>query len=172
MAEEGNENQAAQKKVPLKMFLIFSVVLMIEGVAISLVFLLSSGPEPVKADGAAMDLEALAEQPVEVLVIADKFQNTRTGRSYLYDTEVYIVIRQKYQEDVESDIETKRAQITADIATIFRRAEPAHLREFELATLRRQIEAALKNRLKPAEDNTSVIEEVLIGKCTEIRADF
>lgn len=179
MAEETKDAQTPaegaaeepKKKLPIKTVAIMGVVLALEAVAISAAFMLAGGPATVHADAAAHDEAAAAEQPVELLVAADKYQNTRTGRPYLYDTEIYVVTKVKHQEDMELKIETMGAQISTDIATIFRRAEPAHLLEPELSTLTRQINAALDNRLGFDEDGKPFVDEVLIKKCMQFRAD-
>src|SRR5690606_26829584 len=121
--------------------------LLLEGGAIAGAFFLTSGPAKVHADPTAQDEAAMAEQPVEEQVLEERFQNTRTGRTYLYDTQIYIMVKRKNQEQTRSLLKEKSAQVSADVTTIFRRAEPAHLLEPSLATLTRQIKAALDNRL-------------------------
>lgn len=173
MAED--ENQAAEAPkggFPIKTIAAVAVVVILEAVVIVGVFLLNSGPEPAGADPLAQDAMAMAEQPAEVLVIAEKFQNTRTGRAYLYDTEVYVVCKSKHVSTIESRLETYRAQIGADLAVLFRRAEPSYLLEPDLSTLRRQIHAALDERIgQDEETGKSYIDEVLIPKCTQFRSD-
>ena len=178
MAEEKNndapapaDGPAEKKGLPIKAIIAVLVVLLIEGAAISAAFLMAGGPQEVKADAAAVDLAAQAEQPVEVLVIADKFQNTRSGRSYIYDTEVYIVVRRKHEADVTETIENMNARISTDIAEIFRKAAHTHLLEPELSTLRRQISAALTDRLQYDEEDNPLVMEVVIPKCKQYRAD-
>ncbi|QDU72165.1 hypothetical protein [Mucisphaera calidilacus] len=168
------ETQAAPPKggLPIKTLAAVAVVVIIEAVVIIGVFMLNSGPEQVAADELATDVVAMAEQPAELLVIAEKFQNTRTGRAYLYDTEVYIVCKSKFLGTLESRLETNRAQISSDLAFLFRRAEPSFLLEPDLSTLRRQIHAVLDSRLGKDEDSgKSYIDEVLIPKCTQFRSD-
>ncbi|MEO0586086.1 MAG: hypothetical protein AAF078_00440, partial [Planctomycetota bacterium] len=108
--------ETPKKGLPIKTIAAVAVVLVIEAVAISAVFLLAQGPEPVQADPAAIDAAAEGERPVEYMVVADKFQNTRTGRAYLYDTEVYIVVKTKHLDDVADLVERMRARISTDIA--------------------------------------------------------
>ena len=170
--EQTTEQTQGGRKLPLKTALILAAVLLIEGAAISGAFLLSRGPTPVQAEEAPGHAAALAEQPVEVLLVAEKFQNTRTGRPYLYDTEIYIVIRQKDQERIEARIEAMRAQITTSLATIFRRAEPSYLLEPELSTLTRQIQADLDEQLGRDEEGEPYVQEVLIKKCMQFRSDL
>jgi flagellar basal body-associated protein FliL len=175
MAEEKKENQPEQpqKKMPIKAMLILLAVLLIEGLAITAVFTFAGGPAKVQADPAAVDLAAEAKKPVELLVVSDKFANNRVGRTYLYDSEIYVVLRKKDEEATKAKIETMQAQISTDIAMIIRRAEPAHLNEPTLATLTRQIKASLDERLgKDEETGEPTVEQVLIKKWVPFRADL
>ena len=174
MAEqaETNNKQAPKQKVSLKTLLILVAVLTLEAGVIVGLFLLMGGPTEVRADLAAEDEAARAEQPVEVPVISDRFQNTRTGRSYLFEADIYVIVQQRHREHVEQSLERMNAQVTSDIATIFRRAEPAHLSEHELATLKRQIQAALDERLGYDEDGEPYVQDALIGRLTRHRGDM
>lgn len=179
MADEKNKDAApasqegAKKKLPIKTLIVLLAALLIEGAAITAVFMFAKGPEPIRADaGLAEDL-AGEEKQVEVLVIAEKFQNTRTGRSYLYDTEVYVLIRKKYMDDVEASIEGMQAQISTELATIFRRAEPSYLMEPNLATLTRQVGAVVVDKLgTDSVTDEPYVQGTLIKKCIRIRADM
>ncbi|MEZ6190842.1 MAG: hypothetical protein R3C45_06065, partial [Phycisphaerales bacterium] len=146
--------------------------LLIEGVAIAAVFMIAKGPEPIQADAALSDELASAEKPVEVLVIQEKFQNTRTGRSYLYDTEIYVIIRNKHMDKVDETIQSMQAQLSTEIATIFRRAEPAYMMEPDLATLSRQVGAVLVQKLGVDSEGEPYVMGTLIKKCIRIRADM
>ena len=170
--ETNEQTQAPKKGLPIKTILVLAVVLLIEGVAISAAFLLAGGPAEVKADGAAIDEAAMLEMPTEVVVADGKFQNTRSGRSYLYDTEVWIVIKKKNRELVEQTLESSKAQIGTDISRIFRRAEPAYLIEPELSTLTRQVRAALDERIGHDGEGEAIILEVLIPECKRYRSDL
>lgn len=171
-APKSNEAAPVKKRLPLKTLLVLAAVLLVEAAAISAAFLLHGGPSSVKGDATIEDLAAVLEQPVEELVVQDKFQNTKSGRTFLYDTEIYIVIRRKHQKEVQEQLKAMSAQITTDIAMIFRRADPAHLLEPTLATITRQINAALDERLGVDEHGKSRVEQVLIRKCIQYRADL
>lgn len=171
-AEAKPAEQANEKKLPIKTIGIMAAVLLIEGAIISAAFLFAGKPSDVKGDTAAIDAQAENEKPIEVLVVAEKFQNAKSGRTYLYDTEIYIVIRKKHQEKLAEQMEQMQASITTDISTIFRRAEPTHLLEPTLATITRQISASLEKRLGPDEEGKSRIDEVLIRKCNQFRSDM
>jgi flagellar basal body-associated protein FliL len=175
MADETPKDEAqapAKKALPIKTILILVVALLIEGVAITGAFLLSKGPETIKADASLPDELADMEKEVEVLVIADKFQNTRTGRSYLYDTEIYVMIRNKNVEIVDETIQSRQAQLSTEIATIFRRAEPSYLMDPDLATLTRQVAAVVTDKIGLDSDSEPFVIGTLIKKCIRIRADM
>lgn len=181
MAEQDKKAEAAapeaaagKKKFPMKALVILLAVVLIEGIAISTAFMVSGKPAEVSAAPGAEKDEALKlEQPIEELVVSDKFQNTRTGRTYLYDTEVYIVVKQRHLEQAKVILEAKKAQIRQDIRTIISRAEPAQLLEPTLATLTRQFQAALDEKLgRDAQEGKPLIEKVLITKCTQFRVDM
>lgn len=173
MAEETpNADAPAKKKLPIKMVAVMAVMLLIEGAAIVGIFMFAGGPDEVKADSVATSLETQGELPAEVLVIAEKFQNTRTGRAYVYDTEIWIVVKTKNKGKAEMAMESMTAQLNTDIAQIFRKAEPTHLLEPELSTLTRQIQSKLDERFGVDEDAQPVIQQVLIPKCEQYRADL
>jgi len=172
MADDAENPTEPKKKLPVKTLLILASILVIEAMVITGVFLAIGKPADVIADGAVLDEAAMAEEPVETLVIADKFPNTKRGRTFIYDTEVYIVVRNKYLGEIEGKLASKAAQIGADIRTIISRAEPNHLLEPTLATLKRQINAALDERLGRDEEGQSRVEQVVVTKFTQFRADL
>lgn len=108
---------------------------------------------------------------VELLVAKDQFPNQRTGRTYLYDTEIYITVKKKESDKLKKQVEAMQATLATDIAVVFRRAEPAQLLEPTLATLTRQIKAAMDQRLGKDADGQPVVHEVLIRKCIQFRTD-
>ena len=169
-------------------------VLLIEAVVIVAMFVFSGGPDTASASPGEPDAMAEMEMPAEIMVAKGKFQNTASGRNLMYDTEIYIVVKKKYQERVEAQVEAMKAVIMRDITIIFRRATPSQLREQELATLTRQVRADLNTRFGNApEDPVSdaakpmdggedgdpkdagpepLIQEVLIAKCMEFASDY
>ena len=170
-AAEKPAEAAPKKGMPMKTILIMVVVLIIEGLAISGAFMFSGKPAAVHAEGLAKDAAADGLVPVEKLVIADKFQNNRSGKTYLYDTEIWIVVQKRNEDKVDEQLEAMSAQIASDIATIFRRAEPAHLLEPTLATITRQIMASLDDRIGRDAESKSLVQEVLMKKCIQYRVD-
>jgi flagellar basal body-associated protein FliL len=163
MAEK-NENQQKRSVSPLMTILALAVVLLAQVGVVGGAYWLWGGPSQVKADSAAADEAAKAQQPTEVLVVADRFQNTRSGRTYLYDTEIYIVTENQHEEHAKERFEKRRAQVVTEIATIIRRDEPSYFKEPELSTLTRQVRAALNEVLGKTEEGETYIDKVLIKK--------
>ncbi|MEO1237481.1 MAG: hypothetical protein AAFX76_11900 [Planctomycetota bacterium] len=171
-AAPGSEGGEKKKGLPLMPIIAVMAVLLIEAAVIVALFMFSGGASEVKAEPGTADLLAAGEEPAEVLVIAGKFQNTKSGRSFMYDTEIYVVVKQKNFDFVSERKESMHASITKDVTTIFRRAEPSHLREQELSTLTRQVAAALESRFGEDESGEPYIQQVLITKCMEFASDY
>ena len=166
---EKNEDSTSKHKLPVKTVAVIGAVLLIEGFAIAGAFLLAGGPAEIKADGALDGIVEDGEKSVEIVVVADKFPNARQGRVFIYDTEIYIVIKKKNQEEIESELKGKSAQISTEIRTIFARADPNHLLSADLSTLSRQIKAVLETVLGPDDEGKSRVDRVLVRKCTQYR---
>lgn len=171
-AQAAGGEEAKKKRLPLMPIIAVAAVLLVEAAVIVGLFMFSGGPSEVKAEPGVADALAMGEEPAEVLILAGKFQNTKSGRSFMYDTEIYIKTKQKHYDYLTEKKDAMQATITKDITTIFRRAEPSHLREQELATLTRQIAAALENRLGEDENGEPYVSEVLITKCMEFASDY
>ena len=170
-AAEGGEEK--KKGLPLVPIIAVAAVLFLEAAVIVALFMFSGGPSEVKAEPGVADEIAQGEEPAEVLVVAEKFPNGKSGRNFLYDTEIYVVVKNRNLEMIEEKKEQMQASVKRDIFTIFRRAEPSHLREQELSTLTRQITSALQSRFGNEEESGEpFIQEVLITKCMEFAADY
>lgn len=173
-AEAGKPAEAApKKKFSMKLMLMLGGVLLLEVVTVMVAFSMAGGPKPVSADHAdAHKMVDDSNNEAEELVIEDRFANSRRGDVYLYDTQIFVVVRKKHQEKVKSDLKTMAAQVHTDILTIFRRADPSFMHEDELQTLSRQIKSALDSRLGRDGEGQPIVQRVLITRCTEYRVDF
>ena len=156
----------------LRVVLLVAVVLLLEGGTIAVTILLSRSPQSAAAKGLEADLLTEQNRLVEVLVVRDNFVNQRQGHTFLYDTEIFITVRKKDSEQTRARLDAMQAQLTTEIGTVFRRAEPAVLQEFELATLTRQIKAVLDDRMGMDAEGKPLVQDVFIRKCIGIRADL
>ena len=158
--------------MPLKILMVLGAVVVIEAVVICGIFWMAGPPgNAVGADLGGADAIDEGEQLVEVVVVTDKFQNTQSGVAYQYDTEVYIVIARKHEGDVTESLEAMQKQIETDIATLFRKAQPAQLEEPELSTMTRQIQSLLDEWIG-YDEGEAIVQKVLIRKCDRFRVDL
>ncbi len=173
MAEQANtEEQSAEKKkrFPLKTILILAGVLVLEVATVVVVFALKPMPPDVIADSTIVK-DGGEEEQIEELLVEEKFSNLLRGETIIYDTQIYITIRRKHQETARGQIDMNQARISSDISTIIARAQPAHFAEPTKATLKRQIKAAVDQRLDVDLDDNPIVEEVHIIKLIPYKAD-
>lgn len=158
---------------PLKALAILVAILVLEGATIGVTMWLS-GPSDARGEGPTAEQQEDENELVELEVVREKFPNLRTGRQILYDMEIFITVRKgdNKEDRVKERLESRRAQIVMEVSTIIRRAEPEYFNEPTLATLRRQVKSVLDERLGETEEGESVVQEVLITRCTPFRADF
>ena len=175
MAEEEakNEQAPAKKKLPVKMLIILAVVMVAEGVIFGAgYFIFGDKPPTVQAEGLVPDDKAAEFELVEVLLIGDKFQNTRQGaQAYLYDATIYVVIQQRHRAYVETEIEDQMARISQEATEVFARAEPAQLNEPDRLTLKRQILDKCKDRFGDDADGEPYVRDVVISNWKRFSTD-
>lgn len=175
MAEEENNNGEAptKKKLPMKIIVILAVVMVVEGVIFSAgYFVFGDKPPTVEAQGLDTDDKAAEFELVEVLLIGDKFQNTRQGaQAYLYDATIYVVVQERHRAHVETEIEDQVARISQEVTEIFARAEPAQLNEPDRLTLKRQILDRCKERFGDDADTEPYVRDVVISNWKRFSTD-
>lgn len=167
---EAPPQPAAKGGSALKTVLIVAVVLLLEGGTIIGTMMLSGGPPQVKGQGLQSDLEAELNKLVEIPLVDEKFLNMKTGRTMIYDMEVFITVRKKDSEQAKKQVESSAAQIKTAISTIVRQSEPTHFMEPTLATLTRQIQALMDERLGTDAEEQPILRDVLITRCIQLRA--
>ncbi len=176
MAEEENNSVAppAKKKLPMKMIIILAVVMVVEGAIIGGGVVLF-GPEPptAQAEGLTPDVKAAEFEEVELLLIGDKFQNTRQGaQAYLYDATIYVLVQRRHSAHVETEIEENMNRISQEITEIFSRAEPAQLNEPNRLTLKRQILDRCQERFGDDADSEPYVRDVVISNWKRFSTDL
>lgn len=176
MAEEQTQTDQAQgkKRLPKKMLIVIAIVMVVEGALFGAGFILfGDKPPEVSAEGLTEDVLADGLEPVEVLLVGDKFQNTRQGaQAYLYDATIYLVVRRKDQGHVESMIESDMARISEEVTEIFARAEPAQLDEPDRHTLKRQIKERCQKRFGDDPEGEPYVQDVVISNWKRFSADL
>lgn len=176
MAEETNNNEqgAAKKKLPMKMIIVLAVVMVVEGLIIGGgILLFGDDPPSVQAEGLDKNDKASEFELVEVLLIGDKFQNTRQGaQAYLYDATIYVVVQERHRAIIETEIEDQMARISQEVTEVFARAEPAQLNEPDRLTLKRQILDRCKKRFGDDADSEPYVRDVVISNWKRFSTDL
>lgn len=183
--DDAEEGGGKKKKLPMTAIVV-AVVMVVEAVILGGAFMvLGGGPKGAQAEELAEDPDAQDEQFVELLLISDKFQNTRQGaQAYLYDATIYVVVREKNRGHMEGGggeddeggevgaIERLTARISEDVNQIFARAEPAQLNEPERQSLKRLIQAACDERFGKDADGDPYVVDVIISNWKRFSSDI
>ena len=175
MADEENKSeQASGKKMPKKMLIIIAIVMLVEGALFGAgIMLFGESPPSVEAKGLEADSKAEQFEKIEVLLIGDKFQNTKHGvQAYLYDATIYIVVERRHQEHIESLIQSNMARISEEVTEIFARAEPVQLDEADRLTLKRQILDKCVERFGESAESEPYVKGVVISNWKRFSADL
>ena len=172
--EANNSGNAAKKKLPMKLIIIIAVVMIVEGALFGAIYFVFGEKPPAVSAQTKLEEDAQAEKldEVEVLLIGDKFQNTRQGaQSYLYDATIYVVVLRRDQEFIQKQIEENPGRISEEITEIFARAEPAQLNEPDKLTLKRQIKERCEKRFGRDEEQKPYVRDVVISNWKRFSAD-
>ena len=166
--EGAEESKGGSKKV----LLIVMAIMVLETLGVG-AFLMMSGKAPSTAEATVVtDSPDSPDALVEVQVVADRFQNMHTGRVWQWDTEVYIQVRRKDQERVTAELERRKAEITAGVGELIRKATHTQLREPELQTLKRKLVVYFEEVFGVDADNRPRAVDVLIPKMRGAPSDF
>jgi flagellar basal body-associated protein FliL len=109
---------------------------------------------------------------VEIPVVEFRAPNKQSGRTFLYDVNLFVVVKEANAEHVKTVFKDRDATVKDRIRTIIAQCDPEKLgggSEPGLETLRRQIKYQLDEILGGGE---SQIEEVLVARCIPFRADY
>jgi hypothetical protein len=184
-APEADASAKPAKSGALKTVILLVVVMILEGAAIVGTMSMGGGPKEANAElthgagggghgggghggghGEAGAVDPMAI--VELQVASGKYPNLRTGRSLLYDTEVYLTVHKKDEENTKKILESSKAQIAMEIVSIMRKGEPSFFQEATLTTLRRQFKAVLDEKIGKDAKGEPIVQDVLITKCTPL----
>jgi hypothetical protein len=163
---------SAKKKPPLKVMGVVAGLMLAEAAGVY-VFVSLTGPRAQSASAEVHGADdASSREAVEIELVNDKFQNLQSGHVWMWDIQIVLKVKKKYEAFVEGELTKRSAEITEGVGQIIRRAQHNHLREPDLTTINRQITAYLAKAIEadPA-DGSSRIERVLIPKCKGMQID-
>jgi flagellar basal body-associated protein FliL len=122
-------------------------------------------------EGAAGDKSGpAADTNVEIQLLESRFPNKQSGRTFLYDVDMYVSVKADKQDDVKKMIADRDALIKDRVRTIIAQLDPEKLgggSEPGLETLRRQVKYQLDEILGDGN-----VEEVLVPRCIPFRTDY
>jgi len=160
-AEAEKTEEPKAKSINFKMVVIVASILLVEAAAVVAVMVFIAGPPKVEASMMSQSEVTGDERIVETLVLHAKLPNSRTGVTFLYDTEIYVQTEERFAGQVSRELEQFHNEIRAAISAIWRTAEPHHFQEPNLESLNRNVYALLSKRFGTAID----AEEPIIRKC-------
>lgn len=120
------------------------------------------------ADQAVPTQEGAATPIAEVLIAELDAYNNLSGRLYVYHLQVSAQVKPEAKKQIEKIIEQRGGTICDRINTVIRGADPKHLNEPGLETMRRQI----KFELDKIFGDDSLVLELLIPKLLQSRANL
>lgn len=172
MAEEQAPVEATPKsgKPGIKTLGIVAAIMIAEGAGVYFLVSMTGAP---KTSGAAIagEQEAEREKTQELLLVEDRFQNVDSGTIWLWDTSIFVQVRNKNVDRVKEIMERRKAEIKEGVSLIFRRAEDRHLRSDPgLETVTRQLTAYVNDVFGTDKNELPLVERVIIPKCTGINA--
>ncbi len=142
--------------------MIVGSILAVEAVVIIGAMVLLGGPPEVEAAAPPASLDAPEDEKiVEVMVFDGKLANNKSGMTYLYDAEIYLQVKQRYADRVNTELAQFRNEIKAEITAIWRTADVRHFQEPKLETLTRRVQTMLDGRFGVDPRH----EEPIISKC-------
>ena len=166
---QGDELQRPRRK-SLLLVSILGGVMLAEGVGLFFVMrMFGSGPQETLAE---LTQEGLAEpqEPAaaEVKIAQFKALNEKSGHTFVVDIELSARVPAGRQAEVESLVNLRKDTVLDRFNQLVRSADPKHLKEEDLATLRRLMTAELSGIL----GDEDLVDEVLITRFNKFRADM
>ncbi len=151
---------------------VVTVVLLVETVVIVGIAMMVGEPAEVDATEPIRVFDSPEEELVELLVLDARLPNNRSGVTYLYDTEVYVQVKRKFEDRVTAEFKQFRNEIRAEITAIWRTSEPRVFEEPMLETLTRKVYALLNNRFGiDPQEGEPVMSKCIIVMGTGIRIE-
>lgn len=169
---QGEAQASAKKGLPIKTIVVVLVLLVVEAGAFLALMSMMGKPAQTEAAEVEHDEHAQDESLVEVLVVKDRFPNSHTGRTWIWDTEIQVQVKAMHQDHVQSKLEGRAAEIRTGIARIWRTAQHNHFNEASLETLTRQTTAFLDEVLGKDAEGHSHVERTLISRCVGFPTEF
>ena len=173
--EDAAATSPPKKKKLLPIIIVAGLMAAEAGVIFLAVNLLGGKPDAAEAgevEGTGEGTEAgevgPGEDVVEITIADTDAFNNRTGRLYVYHIKVSAVVAASNKEKLEQIVTEREATIQDRVNVVVRSADPKHLNEPGLETIRRQIQFELNKII----GSDSLILELLIPKLLQSRSSL
>ncbi len=154
------ELQKEKKKLPIKAFIIFLLVLLLEGGAISFFFIMKGDPSKAEATNAIEGTKENESEKFAEILLAENFQvdNYKLGRSRMVVTlEVAAKVDAADKEKVTTTVDGHRKEILNTIRELVSDAQPDQIKDPKLEVIKREI----KNAVEEIVSGEGLIKEIL-----------
>ncbi len=167
------DEEAKRKKSFKSILMVFGLLVGEAAVIVCAMMFLGRDPDVSSANSALPnDEQTESEKIVELQVLDGKLPNAKTGVTYLYNTEIYVQVKNKNSERVTNELGQFSNEIKADIGAIWRTSDPRHFQEPKLENLTRKIYALLHERFGvDSDDGEPVLVKCVIVMGTGFRID-
>lgn len=160
---------AAPRKKKLMTLGIVLGIMLLEGAAVFAVMKISASPVAAEAaeDGAEAT-EDVSAMPADVSLVECKAINRKSGQALVVRICVAAQVDPDKVEVVQELVQKRQDTIKDRVQTVLRSADPRHLNDPDLATLKRQIKFELDRVL----GDDQLIRAVLIPQILQSRSDL
>ena len=175
MPEEPAKTEAApvppKKKLPLTLGIIGGVAVL-QGVGFFVFFkFFGSKPQAALAETNHVIESVPASQPAEFIEVSllksYRVPNCKSGRTWVYDLDVIVVVPAKEKDKVERLADERAGEIADRVSGLVRAAPDSVLREDDLRVLRNQFLEGLREIM----GDEKLIQRVLIPRFVPLRAE-
>ena len=168
--EEVTQEEGKSRQSLIMIFVIVGIMILEGGGIFVAMKFFGSGPGSAQGMGLVADSDptARAVDYVELLVVKFKAPNMKSGKTCMYDLEVYTRIKPDRAEDLKEILLKCEATVKDRLNRLVRSAEQETLREDGLETLRLQI----RHELSAIIGDEKLIEEILIPRCTPLNLGY
>jgi len=163
-SSERNQQVAPSGTGTFKIAALTTALLVGEAAAIVGLFAFVGRPATTNAEAPRDDATSEIE---ELPIFEGRLSNDRAGSVFVHDTEIYVQVRKSEAERIRRELERTRHELRAEIAAIWRSAEPAHFQEPRFETLTARLEAMLRERFNRS--GKQGVEKVVVVSGAGIR---
>ena len=136
------------------------------------VMMVLGGPSKVQAIDVEGEVDP-GEEPTELAVLHEKFTNTSTGRVWVWDVELLMVVQKRHEEKVQEVIAAQDATIRTGIGELVAGASHQSFNEPGRPTLTRQVREYMRRLVgRDMASGDEIVIDVLLPKVTGFPTDY